>query len=77
MDLANEMSKVAKRVTLSHHQNPEPKTVFAKNVDMRPDVERLTENGVVFVDGTEQTYSLIMYCTGYSMHSKTPSSFAY
>lgn len=65
MDLANEISKVAKRVTLSHHQNPEPKTVFASNVDMRPDVERLTENGVVFVDGTEQDYSVIVYCTGY------------
>ncbi|XP_055312743.1 uncharacterized protein LOC129574582 [Sitodiplosis mosellana] len=65
MDLANEMSKVAERVTLSHHQNPEPKTIFRPNVDMRPDVERLTENGVVFVDGTEQTYSVIMYCTGY------------
>lgn len=65
MDLANEMSKVAKRVSLSHHQNPEPKTVFATNVDMRPDVERLTENGVIFVDGIEQEYSVIMYCTGY------------
>lgn len=65
MDLANEMSKVAKRVTLSHHQNPGPKTIFRPNVDMRPDVKRLTENGVEFVDGTEQIYSVIMYCTGY------------
>lgn len=65
MDLANEMSKVATRVSLSHHQNPEPKTHFGPNVDMRPDVARLTENGVVFVDGSEQTYSVIMYCTGY------------
>lgn len=32
---------------------------------MRPDVARLTENGVVFVDGTEQTYDVIVYCTGY------------
>lgn len=65
MDLANEISKVAKRVTLSHHQNPEPKTVFASNVDMRPDVDRLTETGVVFVDGTVHDYSVIVYCTGY------------
>lgn len=65
MDLANEVSKVAERVSLSHHQNPKPKTVFAQNVDMRPDVERLTPNGAVFVDGTEQTYSTILYCTGY------------
>lgn len=65
MDLANEISKVAKQVSLSHHLNPEPKTRFADNVDMRPDVERLTENGVVFVDGARQTYSVIVYCTGY------------
>lgn len=65
MDLANEISKVAKRVSLSHHQNPKPKTVFASNVDMRPDVKRLTENSAVFVDGSEQTYSVIVYCTGY------------
>lgn len=65
MDLANEISKLAKRVTLSHHQNPEPQTVFASNVDMRPDVERLTENGVVFIDGTQKDYSVIVYCTGY------------
>lgn len=65
MDLANEVSKVAKRVSLSHHQDPEPQTVFAANVDKRPDVERLTSNGAVFVDGTEQTYTVILYCTGF------------
>lgn len=65
MDLANEISKVAERVTLSHHHNPEPKTVFKPNVDMRPDVQCLTENGARFVDGTEQSYSVVFYCTGY------------
>lgn len=65
MDLANEISKVAKRVTLSHHHNPEPKTVFKANVDMKPDVERLTESGAHFVDGSEESYSVVFYCTGY------------
>lgn len=65
MDLANEVSKVAKRVSLSHHQDPQPKTVFAPNVDFRGDVSTLTRNGAVFVDGTEQTYTVILYCTGY------------
>lgn len=65
MDLANEVSKRAKRVSLSHHQHPEPKTVFASNVDMRPDVKRLTETGAVFIDGSQQTYTVILYCTGY------------
>lgn len=65
MDLANEVSKVAKRVSLSHHQDPHPKTVFASNVDFRGDVSTLTRTGAVFVDGTEQTYTVILYCTGY------------
>lgn len=65
MDLAYLMSMAAKRVTLSHHQNPEPKTKFPENVDMRPDVAKLTENGAIFTDGTEQCYTVIFYCTGY------------
>lgn len=65
MDLAHEISKKATRVTLSHHQRPEPKTIFPQNVDIRPDVERLTETGAVFKDGTEQSYTVILYCTGY------------
>lgn len=64
MDLAYEISKIAKRVTLSHHQNPEPKTIFPDNVTMKPDVKNLTENGAVFSDGTEQTFTVIFYCTG-------------
>lgn len=64
MDLAYEISKVGKRVTLSHHHDPEPKTVFPNNVTMKPDVKGLTENGVVFADGTEQTFTVIFYCTG-------------
>lgn len=65
MDLAYEISKQAKRVTLSHHQHPEPKTIFPANVDMRPDIKCLTENGAQFTDGSEQTYTVIFYCTGY------------
>lgn len=45
--------------------DPPPATIYPANVDMRPDVARLTETGAVFKDGSEQTYSLIFYCTGY------------
>lgn len=65
MDMCYDISKHATRVTLSHHQNPSPKTIFPSNVDMKPDVVRLSENGAAFADGTEQTYSVIFYCTGY------------
>lgn len=65
VDLANEISKVAMRVTLSHHLKEPPKTKFLPNVDQKPDVTRLTSVGVEFTDGTSQNYSIIFYCTGY------------
>lgn len=64
MDLAYEISRHAKRVTLSHHQKPDPLTVFPTNVNMRPDVVRLTETGAEFADGAHQEYTVIFYCTG-------------
>lgn len=65
MDLAHDISSLAKRVTLSHHLPELPNTEFKSNVDLKPDVHKLTEHGVVFTDGTTQTYSVIFYCTGY------------
>lgn len=65
MDLAHEISKIADRVTLSHHLSELPKTEFSANVDQKPDVMALTENGVIFTDRTSQDYSVIFYCTGY------------
>lgn len=65
MDLANEISKVAERVTLSHHLKEPPKTVFKPNVDQKPDVVRLTKEGAEFVDGSVQDFSVVFYCTGY------------
>lgn len=64
MDLANEISKLAVRVTLSHHHENAPLTKFPDNVDLKPDVKCLTENGVEFVDGSHRSYSVIFYCTG-------------
>lgn len=65
MDLANEISKVAERVTISHHLRELPKTKFRINLDQKPDVRRLTRTGAEFVDGSKQDYSIIFYCTGY------------
>lgn len=64
MDLAYEISKKAERVTLSHHHKPNPKTIFPSNVDQKPDVRQLTENGAEFADDSKQMYSVIFYCTG-------------
>jgi dimethylaniline monooxygenase (N-oxide forming) len=65
IDLANEISKVAQQVTLSHHLREPPKTVFRHNVDQKPDVARITADGAIFNDGSSQNFSIIFYCTGY------------
>jgi hypothetical protein len=65
MDMAHEISKVATMVTLSHRLKEPPKTKFNDNVNQKPEVVRITENGVVFADGTEEHYTVIFYCTGY------------
>jgi thioredoxin reductase len=65
VDLAHEISRTAKRVTLSHHLKEPPRTQFADNVNQKPDVVRLTEDGVVFADGSSQSYTVIFFCTGY------------
>lgn len=65
MDLAHDISTRAERVTLSHHLPELPKSEFKPNVDQKPDILKLTENSVIFTDGTSQTYSVIFYCTGY------------
>lgn len=64
MDLAYEISKLATKVTLSHHHKTDPLTKFPANVNLKPDVVRLTESGAVFADGSEQMYTVIFYCTG-------------
>lgn len=63
-DLAYQTAEKAERVTLSHHRKPEPESVFPSNAVQKPDVKKLTETGAEFVDGTHQTFSVIIYCTG-------------
>ncbi|CAD7088006.1 unnamed protein product [Hermetia illucens] len=65
IDLAYEISRVAKRVDLSHHLKEKPQTHFPPTVTQRPDVVEVTEDGVKFEDGNVETYSVILYCTGY------------
>lgn len=65
IDLAHIISKVAQRVTLAHHLSKNLETKFKSNLDQKPDVQKLTETGAEFVDGSECSYSTILYCTGY------------
>lgn len=65
VDITNDLSKTAKRVTLSHHLPEPPRTEFTVNVDQKPDIQEITENGVIFKGGESVEYSAIVYCTGY------------
>lgn len=65
LDIAYEISKVADRVTLSHHLKQKPQTIFPKNLTQRSDVLQIHENGAEFTDGSSETFNAIVFCTGY------------
>lgn len=66
VDIVQQTSKFAKSITWSHHLEHQPDLKsFGENVVQKPDVEQLNENSVSFVDGSEDEFSLIIYCTGY------------
>lgn len=65
IDITYDVSKVAKRVTWSHRRTNPPVTDFSANVNIKPDVSKITPTGAVFADGSFQEYSKIIYCTGY------------
>lgn len=66
MDLCHEISRVAKRVTLSHHMAETPQTQFRPNVDQKPDVKTINPDGrIQFTDDSIEHYNVIFYCTGF------------
>lgn len=65
MDLALEISRKARHVTLSHHSKEPFRTIFPSNLDQKPDIAELTRNGAVYKDGTQENFTVILYCTGY------------
>ncbi|XP_017090330.2 senecionine N-oxygenase [Drosophila bipectinata] len=65
MDLSNIISRTANRVTLSHHLKDIGTAIFFDNVNQKPDVKELDENGAFFVDGSYEKFDTIFFCTGY------------
>lgn len=79
MDLAAHISHTAERITFSQHKVPNetkearadrerkmpPKTTLQDNV------KRFTATGAEFLDGTHQTFSVVIFATGIEigMHS--------
>jgi len=65
MDLSNIISRSAERVTISHHLTDIGENIFFENVQQKPDVRELDENGAFFVDGSYEEFDTIFFCTGY------------
>lgn len=65
IDITYEVSRVAKQVTWSHRRTNPSVTDFSANVNIKPDVSKITPTGAVFTDGSFQEYTKIVYCTGY------------
>lgn len=78
MDLVAAISKTAKRVTFSQHKRPNEspetlqrrKSMAPQNVTLQENVNRFTDTGAEFVDGTHQTFSVVFYATGISIDHK-------
>lgn len=66
VDIVQQTSKHAESVTWSHHLKKEPDTRgFGENVTQKPDVLKLCEHDVVFIDDSRTQFTTIIYCTGY------------
>lgn len=66
VDIVQQTARYARSVTWSHHLNKEPDLRgFGENVMQKPDVMRLSEHDVVFVDDSTAQFTTIIYCTGY------------
>lgn len=74
MDLVAAIAKSAKRVTSSQHKQPNEtpealvkrKSIAPANVTLQENVKRFTETGAEFIDGTHETFTTIIYGTGYN-----------
>lgn len=64
-DIAIATVKVAKSVTISHHNPDKVDFDIEGSITVKPGILKLTSTGAVFVDGTEKNVSTIIYCTGY------------
>ncbi|XP_031348342.1 flavin-containing monooxygenase FMO GS-OX-like 3 [Photinus pyralis] len=63
VDIAGLISKVANKVVLCYRSRL--KSSDLDNVEKKQELSNITPSGVVFRDGTEDTFDTILYCTGY------------
>lgn len=66
VDIVLQSSQFARTVTWSNHCIDEPDVAaFGTNVIQKPDVLKMTESSVEFIDETVLQFKTIIYCTGY------------
>lgn len=60
-DIAYFVSKVATKTTISYHDATK---VIPNGIYKKSDIKEFTENGVIFVDGTQEDFSVVIFATG-------------
>jgi dimethylaniline monooxygenase (N-oxide forming) len=63
-DISKEIALFASKVVWSHHSTQ--RRTLSANILQKPDVQRLTERGAIFIDGSSESFDTIVYCTGYN-----------
>lgn len=74
IDLVQQMSKTANRITFSQHKVPNEtaearakrESLMPSNTKLQDNVKRFTATGAEFIDGTHETFNAVIYATGYN-----------
>lgn len=65
-DAVLDIQHVAENVTWSHHfESGSLINNLRNNVSQKSDILKLSKDGAIFIDGSYQKFSVILYCTGY------------
>lgn len=67
-DILHDVATAARRVTISTHGDFS-NVILPSNVTIKPDINEIQSNSVVFADGSEQSFTTILYCTGKLFYS--------
>ncbi|XP_017771386.1 PREDICTED: senecionine N-oxygenase-like [Nicrophorus vespilloides] len=67
IDIAKHTATTAKKVIMSYRTKAWG-TPEADNIEKRPQIEQILENGCRFSDGSETEADVIIYCTGYEYY---------
>ncbi|VVC38042.1 Hypothetical protein CINCED_3A006990 [Cinara cedri] len=65
LDISFDISKVARKVYLSHHNQRVKNMECPSNMVQKVDIKEIVENGVIFQDGSYEQIDSVLYCTGY------------